>query len=80
MPTNRNPCANNPLLRKGGAHIRSKTAQRSRDHYDLMEEAAECLEAYYAQRNAEIVSGDQEEKVKGEQDAPFSFYSVFSKL
>jgi len=65
------------LLRKGGAHIRSKTAQRSRDHYDLMEEAAECLETYYAQREAEIDSEDQEERVKGEQDAPFSFFSVF---
>jgi len=37
MPIYRNPCATNPLLRKGGAHTQSKTGRRSRDHYDLLE-------------------------------------------
>ena len=77
MPTYRNPCANNPLLRKGGAHMCSKSAQRSRDHYDLMQEAAECLEAYYAKGEPDADVDDHELRIKGEQDAPFSFLSVF---
>ena len=83
MPTYRNPCANNPLLRKGGTHIRSKTGQRSRDHYDLLDEAAECFAEYRRHKKSEIdyepVKGDDSEtddllmEVKGEHDAPLSF-------
>jgi len=71
MPVVRNPYARHPLLRKGGAHIRSKTGQRSRDHYDLLDEAAECLEEYFQQKESDSddLAGDMER----EHDAPFSF-------
>ena len=90
MPTYRNPCANNPLLRKGGTHIRSKTGQRSRDHYDLLDEAAACFDEYRRHKKSEIdyepvidyESGtdDQLIEVKGEHDAPLSFINSLYKL
>jgi len=77
MPTYRNPCANNPLLRKGGAHIRSKTGQRSRDHYDLLDEAAECFDEYQRHKKSENYNDSNKDdllmEVKGEHDAPLSF-------
>ena len=74
MPTYRNPYATHPLLRKGGAHVRSKTGQRSRDHYDLLGEAAESLEEYFLQNTSddEDLVGEKEREL----DAPFSsFYA-----
>lgn len=46
MPKHRNPNALHPLMRKGGVHTQSKTGQRTRDHYKLLDEAAECLDKY----------------------------------
>ncbi len=82
MPTYRNPCATNPLLRKGGVHIRSKTGRRSRDRYDLLDEAAECMQAYIRQRQPDNEAEDHLEEVKGERDAPFSFAGdiIFTEL
>jgi len=73
MPIYRNPCATNPLLRKGGAHTQSKTGRRSRDHYDLLDEAAQCMEAYIRQRQTDNEAEGHSEKEKGEHDAPLSF-------
>jgi len=73
MPVYRNPCATNPLLRKGGVHIRSKTARRSRDRYDLLDEAAQCMDAYIRQRQPNNEAKGPLEEAKGERDAPFSF-------
>ena len=74
MPTYRNPYAAHPLLRKGGVHIRSKTGQRSRDHYRLRDEAAECLEEYF--HRDETDSDDLVGDVEGERDAPLSFWKI----
>lgn len=71
MPTTRNPYAMHPLLRKGGAHRRSKTGQRSRDHYDLLDEAAEYLNEYYLQKESE--TEDLVGEMERELNAPFSF-------
>jgi len=67
MPVFRNPCATNPLLRKGGVHIRSKTGQRSRDHYDLLDEADQFMDEYSENRMSDI-KGKEE---KREPEAPF---------
>jgi len=40
MPAPRNPYARHPLMRKGGAHRRSRGGQRSRDKRLLREEQA----------------------------------------
>jgi len=77
MPVVRNPYARHPLLRKGGAHIRSKTGQRSRDHYDLLDEAAECLEEYFQQKESD--SDELAVEMEREHDAPFSFKGVSSQ-
>ena len=71
------------MLRKGETHIRSKTGQRSRDHYDLLDEAAECFDEYRRHKKSEIdyepVIDYESEKddllieVKGEHHAPLSF-------
>ena len=70
MPTYRNIYATHPLLRKGGAHIQSKTGQRSRDHLDLLDEAADYLEIYFQQQSdSDALVGETEE----EPMAPLSF-------
>lgn len=61
----RNPYACHPLLRKGGAHIESKTARRSRDRQLLLDEAYECLE----ERESEKAAVDRKEK-----DSPSCFF------
>jgi len=84
MPTYRNPCANNPLLRKGGAHTRSKTGQRSRDQYDLLDEAAEYFDEYQRCKRSDIdIESEKDDlltDVKGEHDAPLSFANVASLI
>lgn len=44
MPVYHNRVANNPLLRKGGVHIKSKTGQRSRDRHALNDLVAEYMD------------------------------------
>ena len=65
----RNPHAAHPIMRKGGVHTQSKTGQRTRDHCQLLDEAAECLGEYLNRDESEDLVGD----MKGERDAPFSF-------
>lgn len=43
MPQRRNPVARAPLLRKGGVHIKSKSAERSKAKNATRSEAAQAL-------------------------------------
>lgn len=72
MPVYHNLYAMHPLLKKGGAHTRSKSGQRSRDRNDLADEAAEYLEEYLQLKESNSESDDLINKVEREQDAPFS--------
>ncbi len=61
----RNPYACHPLLRKGGAHIESKSARRSRDRQSLLDDVYECLE----EREFDI-----EKQRRKEKDSPSCFF------
>ena len=65
-PFYRNPVAQSPLLRKGGAHQVSKSGQRGRSRMAL----SSALDEWFEDYNDETNSGDK----NGEQSSPYSFW------
>ena len=64
MPKRRNPVALSPLLRKGGAHVKSKTGQRVRTRLATQN----AIDDWWEELN-----DSQEEQQNGEQKLPDSF-------
>ena len=54
MPTLRNPYAWAPIMRKGGAHVRSRSGQRFNASQSMQNE----IEEYIAERN--VIESEQE--------------------
>jgi len=69
-PRNRVACS--PLMRKGGAHVKSKTGQRVRARLDLDNALCE----WYEENETDI---NKKEKTDGEPMAPRSLYGSFIK-
>ena len=61
MPKSRNPVARSPLLRKGGAHVKSKTGQRLRSRLNTQDAIDEWWDEQQDQ---------QQEETTGEQTLP----------
>lgn len=67
----RNPVARSPLLRKGGAHVKSKTGQRVRSRLSTNEVVDDWLDELEDERQ-------NQEKENGEQMLP-DFFGVLVK-
>lgn len=63
MPRRRNPVALSPLLRKGGAHVKSKTGQRVRTRLATQNAIDEWREEY---------QDEEKEQQNGEHKLPDS--------
>jgi len=66
MPRPRNYVARSPLMRKGGAHIESKTGKRVRERLAL----EDALDEWFDEE-----PDNNEEDNKGEQLAPLCFFT-----
>ncbi|MBL1274758.1 MAG: hypothetical protein COB30_001595 [Ectothiorhodospiraceae bacterium] len=70
MPRQRDWVARSPLMRKGGAHVKSKTAQRTRSRLKLEDELHEWYEADVPNENSDEM---KKEKTTGSQWLPVVF-------
>jgi len=68
--TVRNPVARSPLLRKGGAHIKSKTGQRVRARLSTNSAINEWQEEWID----DFENENEIEENKGSTDSPFLMY------
>jgi len=57
MPRPRNPVARSPLLRKGGAHVKSKTGQRVRSRLSM----EDAIDEWYETTESDINDKEQQE-------------------
>lgn len=73
MPVYRNLYVMHPLMRKGGAHIKSKSGQRNRDRCHLNDEVSEYLDEYYDLDDSDPEYAGMTGEMEGEHDAPSSF-------
>ncbi|MGH8474891.1 MAG: hypothetical protein ACRER2_03825 [Methylococcales bacterium] len=53
MTRKRNPIARDPILRKGGTHVQSKSGRRHRDKHTLKDE----IRTYFQERHSAPVRG-----------------------
>ena len=77
MPVYRNLYVMHPLMRKGGAHMSSKSGQRSRDRFALRDEVAEYLDEVDQSPVDDPDIDDLTGNSRGEHDAPLSFFAVY---
>ncbi len=69
MPKPRNPYACDPLMRKGGVHQRSRTAERATDRQALLQE----VDDYLAERDSTKARADSPAPQGAGDDGPALF-------